>query len=162
MAKKTCNQGNLLETELDGYGYVPVCKDNFIEVKDIELPSNENIKDYKVIFKADDVKKIDKLLNLIDQEQKNNEDTDRYFINYRKDGFYEIPFYAVLQKDREFQLLKVKNPDIKKTNVNPSILRNTTDPMKMGFEPYNSGGSKSSSDSDSSSVISSVCSADSE
>ena len=52
--------------------------------------------------------------------------------------------------------------DIKKTNVNPSILRNTTDPMKMGFEPYNSGGSKSSSDSDSSSVISSVCSADSE
>ena len=49
--------------------------------------------------------------------------------------------------------------DIKKTNVNPSILRNTTDPMKMGFEPYNSGGSKSSSDSDSSSVISSVCSA---
>ena len=52
--------------------------------------------------------------------------------------------------------------DIKKTNVNPSILRNTTDPMKMGFEPYNSGGSKSSSDSDSSSVISSVCSADSD
>jgi hypothetical protein len=52
--------------------------------------------------------------------------------------------------------------DIKKTNVNPSILRNTTDPMKMGFEPYNSGGSKSSSDSDTSSVISSVCSADSE
>jgi len=52
--------------------------------------------------------------------------------------------------------------DIKKINVNPSILRNTTDPMKMGFEPYNSGGSKSSSDSDSSSVISSVCSADSE
>jgi hypothetical protein len=49
--------------------------------------------------------------------------------------------------------------DIKKTNVNPSILRNTTDPMKMGFEPYNSGGSKSSSDSDTSSVISSVCSA---
>jgi len=52
--------------------------------------------------------------------------------------------------------------EIKKTNINPSILRNTTDPMKMGFEPYNSGGSKSSSDSDSSSVISSVCSADSE
>jgi len=52
--------------------------------------------------------------------------------------------------------------DIKKTNVNPSVLRNTTDPMKMGFEPYNSGGSKSSSDSDTSSVISSVCSADSE
>ena len=52
--------------------------------------------------------------------------------------------------------------EIKKTNVNPNILRNTTDPMKMGFEPYNSGGSRSSSDSDASSVISSVCSADSE
>jgi hypothetical protein len=52
--------------------------------------------------------------------------------------------------------------DIKKTNINPAILRNFTDPMKMGFEPYNSGGSKSSSDSDTSSVISSVCSADSE
>jgi hypothetical protein len=111
-----------------------VCKDNFIEVKDIELPSNENIKDYKVIFKADDVKKIDKLLNLIDQEQKNNEDTDRYFINYRKDGFYEIPFYAVLQKDREFQLLKVKNPDIKKTNVSNYTVEIIQDP-----EPKSSG-----------------------
>jgi len=52
--------------------------------------------------------------------------------------------------------------EIKKTNFNPNILKNITDPIKMGFEPYNSGGSKSSSDSDTSSVISSVCSADSE
>jgi hypothetical protein len=58
--------------------------------------------------------------------------------------------------------------EIKKMNVNPSILRNTTDPMKMGFEPYNSGGSGSSvSDGggdggDASSVSSSECSADSE
>ena len=58
--------------------------------------------------------------------------------------------------------------EIKKMNVNPSVLRNTTDPMKMGFEPYNSGGSGSSvSDgggdgADASSVSSSECSADSE
>jgi hypothetical protein len=52
--------------------------------------------------------------------------------------------------------------EIKKTNVNPYILKNTTDPMKMGFEPYNSGGSKSNSDTDGSSVSSSECSVDSE
>jgi hypothetical protein len=52
--------------------------------------------------------------------------------------------------------------EIKKMNVNPSVLRNTTDPMKMGFEPYNSGGSKSNSSSDASSVSSSECSVDSE
>jgi len=58
--------------------------------------------------------------------------------------------------------------EIKKMNVNPSVLRNTTDPMKMGFEPYNSGGSGSSASegggdgTDASSVSSSECSADSE
>lgn len=52
--------------------------------------------------------------------------------------------------------------EIKKTNINPAILRNFTDPMKMGFEPYNSGGSKSNSSSDASSVSSSECSVDSE
>uniref|UniRef100_A0A6C0LBX3 Uncharacterized protein n=1 Tax=viral metagenome TaxID=1070528 RepID=A0A6C0LBX3_9ZZZZ len=52
--------------------------------------------------------------------------------------------------------------EIKKTNVNPNILRNTTDPMKMGFEPYNSGGSKSDTNSDASSVLSSELSVDSE
>jgi hypothetical protein len=58
--------------------------------------------------------------------------------------------------------------EIKKMNVNPSVLRNTTDPMKMGFEPYNSdgGGSNGNSGSDgcgdASSVSSSECSADSE
>jgi hypothetical protein len=52
--------------------------------------------------------------------------------------------------------------EIKKTNVNPNILRNTTDPMKMGFEPYNSGGSKSDTNSDASSVSSSELSVDSE
>jgi hypothetical protein len=52
--------------------------------------------------------------------------------------------------------------EIKKTNVNPYILKNTTDPMKMGFEPYNSGGSKSNSDTDGTSVSSSDCSVDSE
>jgi hypothetical protein len=46
--------------------------------------------------------------------------------------------------------------EIKKTNVNPYILKNTTDPMKMGFEPHNnnSGGSKSNSETDTSSVTS--------
>jgi hypothetical protein len=48
--------------------------------------------------------------------------------------------------------------EIKKTNINPSILRNTSDPMKMGFEPYNSGGSKSDTCSDASSISSSECS----
>jgi len=55
--------------------------------------------------------------------------------------------------------------EIKNMNVNPSVLRNTTDPMKMGFEPYNSdgGGSGGSvSGGDASSVSSSECSADSE
>jgi hypothetical protein len=52
--------------------------------------------------------------------------------------------------------------EIKKTNVNPSIFRNTTFPMKMGFEPYNSGGSKSNSGSEQSSEVSSECSGDSE
>ena len=52
--------------------------------------------------------------------------------------------------------------EIKKTNINPNILRNTTDPMKMGFEPYNSGGSKSDTNSDASSVSSSELSVDSE
>jgi len=52
--------------------------------------------------------------------------------------------------------------EIKKTNVNPNILRNATDPMKMGFEPYNSGGSKSDTNSDASSVSSSELSVDSE
>jgi len=55
--------------------------------------------------------------------------------------------------------------EIKKINVNPSVLRNTTDPMKMGFEPYNSdGGGSNGSDavSDASSVSSSECSVDSE
>ena len=52
--------------------------------------------------------------------------------------------------------------EIKKTNVNPYILKNTTDPMKMGFEPHNSGGSKSNSETDASSVTSSECSVDSE
>jgi hypothetical protein len=52
--------------------------------------------------------------------------------------------------------------EIKKTSVNPNVLRNATDPMKMGFEPYNSGGSKSDTGSDSSSVSSSDCSVDSD
>ena len=52
--------------------------------------------------------------------------------------------------------------EIKKTNVNPYILKNTTDPMKLGFEPHNSGGSKSNSETDASSVSSSECSVDSE
>ena len=52
--------------------------------------------------------------------------------------------------------------EIKKTNVNPYMLKNTTDPMKMGFEPHNSGGSKSNSETDASSVTSSECSVDSE
>lgn len=65
--------------------------------------------------------------------------------------------------------------EIKKINVNPSILRNTTDPMKMGFEPYNSDGGGSGGSggsigsggngdggSDASSVSSSECSVDSE
>jgi hypothetical protein len=56
--------------------------------------------------------------------------------------------------------------EIKKMNVNTSVLRNTTDPMKMGFEPYNSdGGVSGGSDGgngDASSVSSSECSADSE
>lgn len=55
--------------------------------------------------------------------------------------------------------------EIKKTNVNPSIFRNTTFPMKMGFEPYNSGGSDGNSGSDASSAASaasSECSDDSE
>jgi len=56
----------------------------------------------------------------------------------------------------------INSNEIRKTNINPNILRNSTDPMKMGFEPYNSGGSRSSSESDASSVISSICSADSE
>jgi hypothetical protein len=52
--------------------------------------------------------------------------------------------------------------EIKKTSVNPNVLRNATDPMKMGFEPYNSGGSKSDTGSDTSSVSSSDCSVDSD
>jgi len=52
--------------------------------------------------------------------------------------------------------------EIKKTSVNPNVLRNATDPMKMGFEPYNSGGSKSDTGSDTSSVLSSDCSVDSD
>ena len=52
--------------------------------------------------------------------------------------------------------------EIKKTNVNPSIFRNTTFPMKMGFEPYNSGGSEGNSGSEASSAASSECSDDSE
>ena len=57
--------------------------------------------------------------------------------------------------------------EIKKTSVTPNVLRNATDPMKMGFEPYNSGGSGSdasdaSDASDGSSVSSSECSVDSE
>jgi len=45
--------------------------------------------------------------------------------------------------------------EIKKTNINPNILRNTTDPMTLGFEPYNSVGSNSDTNSDASSVSSS-------
>jgi hypothetical protein len=52
--------------------------------------------------------------------------------------------------------------EIKKTSVNPNVLRNATDPMKMGFEPYNSGGSKSDTGTDASSVSSSDCSVDSD
>lgn len=43
--------------------------------------------------------------------------------------------------------------NINKTNiVDPSMLRNTSEPMSSGFEPYNSGGSDVSSMSDSTSV----------
>jgi hypothetical protein len=52
--------------------------------------------------------------------------------------------------------------EIKKTSVNPNVLRNATDPMKMGFEPYNSGGSKSDTGSDTSSMSSSGSSVDSD
>lgn len=52
--------------------------------------------------------------------------------------------------------------EIKKTSVNPNVLRNATDPMKMGFEPYNSGGSKSDTGTDASSVSSSGSSVDSD
>jgi hypothetical protein len=57
--------------------------------------------------------------------------------------------------------------EIKKINVNPSVLRNTTDPMKMGFEPYNSdggnaSGSETCSVSSVASAASSDCSVDSE
>ena len=68
---------------------------------------------------------------------------------------------GIMEKDNGYE--------IKKMNVNTSVLRNTTDPMKMGFEPYNSdgggsGGSNAGSNavSDASSVSSSECSADSE
>ena len=68
---------------------------------------------------------------------------------------------GIMEKDTGYE--------IKKMNVNTSVLRNTTDPMKMGFEPYNSdgggsGGSNAGSNavSDASSVSSSECSADSE
>ena len=53
----------------------------------------------------------------------------------------------------------INSYEIKKMNVNPNILRNTTDPMKMGFEPYNSGGSRGSN-SDTSSDVSSVSSSE--
>lgn len=59
---------------------------------------------------------------------------------------------GIMEKDNGYE--------IKKMNVNPSVLRNTTDPMKMGFEPYNSDGGGIGSDA--SSVSSSECSADSE
>ena len=39
---------------------------------------------------------------------------------------------GIMEKDNGYE--------IKKMNVNTSVLRNTTDPMKMGFEPYNSDG----------------------
>jgi hypothetical protein len=60
--------------------------------------------------------------------------------------------------------------EIKKINVNPSVLRNTTDPMKMGFEPYNSDGGNASgsetcsvsSATSAASATSSDCSVDSE
>jgi hypothetical protein len=43
--------------------------------------------------------------------------------------------------------------NINKTNiVDPAMLRNTSEPMSSGFEPYNSGGSEVSSMSDSTSV----------
>lgn len=43
--------------------------------------------------------------------------------------------------------------NINKTNiVDPSMLRNTCEPMSSGFEPYNSGGSDVSSVSDTTSV----------
>jgi hypothetical protein len=43
--------------------------------------------------------------------------------------------------------------NINKTNiVDPSMLRNTSEPMSSGFEPYNSGGSEVSSMSDNTSV----------
>ena len=64
---------------------------------------------------------------------------------------------GIFENDKE-----INGYEIKKTNVNPNVLRNTTDPMKMGFEPYNSGGSKSNSSSDASSVSSSECSVYSE
>jgi heterodisulfide reductase subunit A-like polyferredoxin len=99
-----------------GWGYVPECSANFIEVKDIEIPSNVNI-NYKVSFKADVVIKFKALSNLIDKEQLDNTKIDTYFINYTKNGFYKIPFYAVVQKDSKFKLLKVKIIDINSTNV---------------------------------------------
>jgi hypothetical protein len=44
--------------------------------------------------------------------------------------------------------------NINKTNiVDPSMLRNTYEPMSSGFEPYNSGGSDVSSVSDATSVV---------
>lgn len=61
---------------------------------------------------------------------------------------------GIMEKDNGYE--------IKKMNVNPSVLRNTTDPMKMGFEPYNSDGGGHGIGSDASSVSSSECSADSE
>ena len=66
---------------------------------------------------------------------------------------------GIMEKDNGYE--------IKKMNVNTSVLRNTTDPMKMGFEPYNSDGggscgSNGDGGSDASSVSSSECSVDSE
>ena len=82
-----------------------------------------------------------------------------FFVMYMayNDDHDKFSSLGIFENDKE-----TNGYEIKKMNVNPNILRNTTDPMKMGFEPYNSGGSKSDTNSDASSVSSSECSADSE
>jgi hypothetical protein len=137
-----CEGENDFRTTSSGWsGIFPVCTENFIEVKDIEIPSNENINDYKVIFKADDVKQFNELFNLIDQDQRDNKDTDIYFINYTKEGIYKIPFYAVVEIVEEtkkvIKLLKVKFATINKTtvsNYNVEIIDNKI-PKSSGSYP---------------------------
>jgi hypothetical protein len=133
-----CEGENVFKTSTLGWsGIVPVCKDKFIEVKDIEMSEND-VSTYKVTFNATDAETIPNLMKLVDITK--NTDSTKKIIEVK--NIYDIPFYADVQigvgskiypRDN---LLQVKYSSGSAGNFNVSV----PDNVRKEYDPTNNNG----------------------